>query len=209
MLFVFDKNTNTVSAFDHCMKSRRILIVTSSPRKNGNSTLLALRAAEGVKAEGSLADIVHIGNMKIAPCTACDACRRNPETGCIIKDDMQPLYQKIKDADGVIFATPIYWFNVSAQMKCFIDRTYAVSNDGVFAFTGKDAGVILTYEDVDVFVSGGINAIRSFKDIFAYVSANPMGFVYGSANKAGEVQSNETLLKKVYELGKSMAHTKK
>ena len=187
------------------MTSRRILIVTSSPRKNGNSTLLALRAAEGVKAGGSDAEIVPLGNMKIAPCTACDACRVNPDAGCIINDDMQPLYHKIRDADGVIFATPVYWFNVSAQMKSFIDRTYATYNDGVYAFTGKDVGVIITYEDEDVFVSGGINALRSFKDIFAYVRANLVGMVYGSANKAGEVQGNERLLKKAYELGSKMA----
>ena len=94
---------------------------------------------------------------------------------------------------------------MSAQMKCFIDRTYAVSNDGVFAFTGKDVGVILTYEDRDVFVSGGINAIRSFKDTFAYVKANLVGMVYGSANKAGEVKKNEELLKRAFDLCKSLA----
>jgi multimeric flavodoxin WrbA len=134
---------------------KRVLILTASPRKNGNSTILALKAAEGVKAEGGEADVVPIGNLRIAPCNACDSCRTKPEAGCVIKDDMQPLYQKIKDAQGIIFATPVYWFNVSAQMKLFIDRSYAIHGKGYYAFTGKDVGVILTYEDEDVFVSGG------------------------------------------------------
>ena len=184
---------------------KRVLILTASPRKNGNSTILALKAAEGVKAEGGEADVVSIGNLKIAPCNACDSCRTTPEAGCVIKDDMQPLYQKIKDSKGIIFATPIYWFNVSAQMKSLLDRTYATYNKGIYAFTGKDVGVILTYEDEDVFVSGGINALRSFQDIFAYVKANLMGAVYGTANKAGEVQNNEKLLQKAYDLGKKLA----
>jgi multimeric flavodoxin WrbA len=188
-------------------KSKRVLIVTASPRKNGNSTILALKAAEGVNANGGEADVASIGNLKIGPCTACDKCRDLPEEGCVIKDDMQPLYKKIKDAQGVIFATPIYWFNVSAQMKLFIDRTYAMKDGSNYAFTGKDMGVILAYEDEDVFASGGINALRSFQDIFDYVKANLVGMVYGSADKAGDVQTNEKLLQKAYGLGKKIVNT--
>jgi multimeric flavodoxin WrbA len=186
--------------------NKRVLILAASPRKNGNSTILALKVAEGVKAEGGEADVVSLGNLKIAPCNACDVCRTKPETGCVIKDDMQPLYKKIEDAQGVIFATPVYWFNVSAQMKLFIDRTYAIHGKGYYAFTGKDVGVILTYEDEDVFVSGGINALRSFQDIFAYVKANLVGAVYGSAGKAGDVKANGELLQKAYDLGKKIAN---
>lgn len=209
ILTLFVRRANTLSLDSFNMKSpKRVLIVTSSPRKNGNSTILALKAAEGVKAEGGIADIAAIGNIKIAPCNACDACRVKPEAGCIIEDDMQPLYQKIEDTDGIIFASPVYWFNMSAQMKLFIDRTYAVHSENGYALTGKDVGVILTYEDEDIYVSGGINALRSFKDIFAYVRANPVGAVYGSANKAGEIQNNNKVLEKAYDLGKKIAKTK-
>ena len=133
---------------------KHVLIVAASPRRNGNSTLLAMKAVEGVGAAGGEADIVPIGNLRISPCTACDACRTTPGTGCVKLDDMQPIYQKIKDADGIIFATPIYWFNMSAQMKAFIDRTYAMTANGRYAFTGKNMGVILSYADVDVFALG-------------------------------------------------------
>ena len=187
-------------------KAKRVLILTASPRKNGNSTILALKSAEGVNANGGEAGVVSIGNLRIAPCNACDICRDKPEVGCVIKDDMQPLYQQIKDAQGIIFATPVYWFNVSAQMKLFIDRTYATYDSGNYAFTGKNVGVILAYEDEDVFVSGGINALRSFQDIFAYVRANLVGMVYGSAGKAGDVQTNGKLLQKAYDLGRKIVN---
>ena len=182
--------------------------MAASPSDNGNSTILATKAAEGVKAAGGEADLVRIGKLSIAPCNACDACRRNPEAGCVIKDNMQPLYQKIRDAQGVILATPVYWFTMSAQMKLFIDRTYAVHSEGGYALTGKDVGVILTYEDEDVFVSGGVNALRSFQDICAYVKADLVGAVYGTAGKAGDVQANKKLLQKASDLGREMA-TKK
>ena len=187
---------------------KRVLILASSPRKNSNSTILALKAAEGVKAEGGEADVVEIGHLKIAPCNACDSCLTKPEAGCVIKDDMQPLYAKIRAAQGIIFATPVYWFNMSAQMKLVIDRAYAIQDKEYFAFTGKDVGVILTYGDVDIFASGGVNALRSFQDICAFAKANLVGTVYGTANKAGEVQTNEELLQKAYDLGKKLVSPK-
>jgi len=187
---------------------KRVLILASSPRKNSNSTILALKAAEGVRAEGGEADVVEIGHLKIAPCNACDSCLTKPEAGCAIKDDMQPLYAKIRAAQGIIFATPVYWFNMSAQMKLVIDRAYAIQDKEYFAFTGKDVGVILTYGDVDVFASGGVNALRSFQDICAFAKANLVGTVYGTANKAGEVQTNEELLQKAYDLGKKLVSPK-
>jgi len=187
---------------------KRVLVLAASPRKNGNSTVLALRAAEGVKAEGGEPEVVSISHLKIAPCNACNSCITKPEAGCVIKDDMQPLYQKIKNAQGIIFATPVYWFNMSAQMKLLIDRTYAIQDKGCWAFTGKDVGVILTYGDEDVFASGGINALRSFQDIFAYTQANLRGMVYGSADKPGDVQTNRKLLQRAYDLGKKLVNPK-
>jgi multimeric flavodoxin WrbA len=187
---------------------KRVLVLAASPRKDGNSTILASKAAEGVKAAGGEADVTPIGHLKIAPCNACNSCITKPEAGCVIKDDMQPLYQRIRNAQGIIFATPVYWFNMSAQMKLFIDRAYAIQDKGYWAFTGKDVGVILTYGDEDVFASGGINALRSFQDICAYVKANLVGVVYGSADKAGDVQTNGKLLQKAYDLGKKLVNPK-
>ena len=186
--------------------SKRVLVLAASPRRDGNSTVLALRAAEGVEAAGGVADFVRLGGLRIGPCTACDVCRSGPDVGCIFDDDMQPLYGKLREADGVIFASPVYWFNMSAQLKLFIDRTYAMRVGDRHGLTGKDVGVILTYEDVDVFVSGGINALRCFQDICAYVGADLVGMVYGSAGKAGEVRGDEGLLGEAFDLGEKLVN---
>jgi len=187
---------------------KRILVVVSSPRENSNSTILALKASEGVEAAGGEADVIHIGNLNIQPCSACDACRNEPGTGCIKPDEMQPLYPKIREADGIVFATPIYWFNMSAQMKAFIDRTYAMTEGSKYGFTGKNVGVILSYADSDVFSSGGVNALRCFQDICAYVKANIIGMVYCTADKVGEVQANEQLLKAARSLGEKIVNAR-
>jgi multimeric flavodoxin WrbA len=185
-------------------KRKNILIILGSPRKNGNSTILAKQLADGVKASNGDADLVFLQDLKIAPCSACDACIKNPDRKCIINDDMQLLYPKIKQADAIVFASPIYWFNISAQMKLFIDRSYAIQQDGKYAFSDKEVVIILTYGDVDVFKSGGVNVLRSFEDICNFVNATIVGTIYGSAEKAGDIKKNTKLLEEAFDLGKKL-----
>ena len=71
-----------------------------SPRKNGNSALLAKEAIAGVKAAGAQVESFYLHGMKIKPCTACDACRRKKQKDCILKDDMAPLYSKLRASGG-------------------------------------------------------------------------------------------------------------
>src|SRR5512137_1353956 len=97
------------------MKGKKILVFLGSPRRNGNSALLAKEMIEGAKAGGARVETFYLHGMKIKPCTACDACRRKNQKDCILKDDMAPLYSKLRKADGIVIATPVYWFTVSAQ----------------------------------------------------------------------------------------------
>lgn len=175
-----------------------------SPRKNGNSSILAKQVADGVKASSGEAELIFLQDLKIAPCSACDACLKNKDKKCTINDDMQQLYPKIKNADAIVFASPVYWFNISAQLKLFIDRSYAIQENGKYAFSDKEVAIILTYGDVDVFKSGGINALRSFEDIFNFVNAKIIGMIYGSAEKLGDIQKNKQLLEEAFELGKTL-----
>jgi multimeric flavodoxin WrbA len=100
----------------------KILGVSGSPRK-GNTEILvqeALKAAEGIS--GVKTQFVTLRGKKINPCLACYHCVRN-KTFCIIKDDMQDLFPKIAEADGLILGSPVYFHTVSAQLKAFMDRT--------------------------------------------------------------------------------------
>ena len=187
------------------MSDKRVIVLAASPRKGSNSTLLAEKAAEGVNAAGAVAEIINLGELNIGPCQACDSCRKAPGAGCIIDDEMQPLYGKIRDAEGLVFASPVYWFNMSAQLKLFIDRTYAMRLGDKHGLTGKKIGVILTYADDDIFVSGGINALRSIQDVCAYVDAELVGSVYGTADKPGSLKGDQKLLDKAYRLGEEIA----
>lgn len=183
------------------IQNRNVLIVNGSPRKNGNCHYLIESLIKGIKETGGIPETADLQELKISPCKACEACKSNKDRGCIQQDDMTDLYPIIKYSEAIVFATPTYWFNISAQTKLFIDRLYAIHESGL---NGKKIGVILTYGDADVFSSGGVNALRSFQDICNYVNAELTGIVHASAHKAGEIKNNLDKLQEAYKLGKEL-----
>ena len=187
------------------MEKRKIMIVVGSPRKKGNTSTLAKQVATGAKACGAVVETFHLHAMKIKPCNACDACRRKAGSGCVLKDDMRKLYPKLRSADAIVVASPIYWFTVSAQTKLFMDRWYALGSDAGYELAGKRFGIVLAYADADPFISGAVNALRTFQDACSFIGAKIVGMVYGSAWKAGEIRRNKSVMKEAYGLGKKLA----
>jgi multimeric flavodoxin WrbA len=184
---------------------KKVLVAIGSPRRNGNSASLAKQVAAGAKVVGAKVETVFLQGMNIQPCTACDACRKKLKKDCIIKDDMRALYPKLKSADAIVIASPIYWFTISAQTKLFMDRWYALGGDDGYALAGKKFAIVLAYADADPFTSGAVNALRTFQDAFNYIGAEVVGTVYGSAWKAGEIKKNKALMDSAYELGRKLA----
>ncbi len=98
----------------------RVLGISTSPRKNGNSDLLLRRALEGAASNGANVEYVHLADLTIGPCTECNACYTTGK--CAVQDDYQKLMSEILEADRLIFATPIFFSGVCAQAKMLIDR---------------------------------------------------------------------------------------
>ena len=146
--------------------SKKVLVLLGSPRKKGNSTTLAKKIIEGAEAAGATVEQIYLHGQDIAPCNACYACQKPDSKGCAIDDDMQPIYQKLLDADAWVFASPVYWFSMSAQTKLCIDRCFALLAFGKDVFVGKRIAIAMSYGDADPFVSGCVNALRTFQDAF-------------------------------------------
>jgi len=186
----------------------KIVILKGSPRRFGNSAILADQVAAGAEAAGATVESFYLHGMDIQPCDACDSCQGLAAIDCVIEDDMQTLYPKLRTADAVVYASPIYWFTVSAQMKLFMDRCYGMGSDiddpEEHVLAGKRIGVVLTYGGDDPFDSGAINAIRMFQDTFNYIPAEIVDMVYGYAQDAGEIWKNRDVMEKAYELGKKL-----
>ncbi|MCX5826353.1 MAG: flavodoxin family protein [Deltaproteobacteria bacterium] len=183
---------------------KKVIVLLGSPRKKGNSAILADRIAKGAKAAGAKVETIFLHGLKIAPCNACYACQKEKSKGCAIKDEMQDIYPKLLAADAWVIASPVYWFTMSAQTKLFMDRCFALLAYGQDAFAGKRIAIAMSYGDADPFASGCVNALRTFQDAFRYTGAKIVGMVYGSALGAGESRANESLMKAAVELGKKL-----
>ena len=104
---------------------KNILIISSSPRKNGNSQMLCEQFKKGAEEKGHTVTLIRLMEKKIGFCRACDGCMRNDGT-CVLNDDMEEILKLFQEADVIVLATPVYFYGISAQMKTFIDRTYPI-----------------------------------------------------------------------------------
>lgn len=187
------------------MAAAKIVITLGSPRKDGNSTLLARRAADGVRDAGGEPVEFALHGLAIRPCRACDACQRNKDYRCLQVDDMAGIYAALREADGLLMASPVYWFTLNAQTKLFMDRLYAFVGPAGHGLAGKRIGIALSYGDADPFGSGAVNALRTCQDACRYLGAPIVGMVYGSANAAGDIASNAGLMDEAFALGRALA----
>ena len=191
-------------------KEIKIIALFGSPRKKGNSTLLANHIILGAESQGATVESIYLNDLDITPCQGCYACQMEGTRGCAVDDDMQAIYPKIVEADALIIASPVYWFNMSAQTKIFMDRCIALysENPEKSALHGKNIAIAMTYGDKDVFCSGCINALRTFQDAYKFVGADIVGMVYGSAEEPGEIAANAGLIQDAEALGAKLVSGK-
>lgn len=182
--------------------NKQVLVILGSPRRNGNSAILAERISEGARSSGAEVETVFLQELKISPCRGCNTCQKRGSKGCAIKDDMQEIYPKLVRANAWVIASPVYWFTMSAQTKIFMDRCYALVAYAKNPFAGKRIAIAMSYGDVDAVRSGCVNALRTFQDAFRYTGSKIVGMVYGSALTAGEIANNKALMREAEELGR-------
>lgn len=173
-----------------------ILIVSGSPRKGGDTDIMAETFREEVVKKGHQAELVSLSGKKIAPCLGCQYCFGH-DGQCVQKDDMAQLLEKVDQADLLVLASPIYWFDVSAQLKCFIDRLYARGKKG---FHHNQAALLLDSGSPGVYDA----AISQYKAICSYLKWEDKGIVTipGMKQKGDMAQSAD--LEKVCQLARSL-----
>ncbi len=101
----------------------KVLGVVGSRRKKGNTAALVQEALKAMEAEGIETELIYLGDYDIKGCRGCEGCKDTFK--CVIKDDMQKLYPLILESDAVVLGSPTYFYNVSADMKAFLDRCYS------------------------------------------------------------------------------------
>jgi len=92
----------------------KVVGIVGSPRKNGNTEMLTAHTLRAIAEEGLTTELIRLAGLDIRPCNACMVCRE--EERCSIEDDLFPIYLKMKEADGIILASPVYWFQISGMV---------------------------------------------------------------------------------------------
>ncbi len=176
----------------------KILALIGSPRKGGNTDLLVDEILKGSKAEGHSAEKLYLYKYKISPCIDCHNCKKGYYV-CTMKDGMQQIYPKLREADLIIFGTPVYYYGPTGQMKLLVDRLRPYSANG--KLKGKKAIIVAPSAE------GGKCCgplLKMFRLSFDYLGIEFTGKILGTAYEKGEIVQDEREMKKAYKLGVSL-----
>jgi multimeric flavodoxin WrbA len=146
----------------------KVLIISSSPRKGGNSDTLCDRFLAGATDAGHTVEKIRLAEKDIAPCNACAACFK--AGSCVIRDDAPEILQKMVDADVIVLASPVYFYSMTAQMKLLIDRCYSHFR----AMIGKTLYFIITCADDK---SGTIDTLGGLRGLLRCLPSGKEGGV--------------------------------
>jgi multimeric flavodoxin WrbA len=170
----------------------RVLILSSSPRRDGNSATLARVAVDGLREAGHQAELVFADDILDGFLRDCRICR-NAQGECAIEDGFAATFlNHYLPAEGFIAATPIYWYGMSAQLKTFFDRMFCNiaassrrSAQVVAQMQGKRLGLLLSSEETFPTVTAGI--VHQFQEFARYTASTFVGMVHGIGNARGDV----------------------
>lgn len=178
--------------------SKRVLILSGSPRKGGNSDILCDEFARGAQEAGHDVEKLRVAARKVAPCSACYYCRSHGGA-CVHKDDMADILQKMIDADVLVLASPVYFYSIDAQLKAVIDRTVA----RWLEVKNKEFYYIVTMADEETASADTTLAcFRGYADCVE--GAVEKGVLIGSGvYEPGTVKANPAM-EQAYEMGKNV-----
>lgn len=175
----------------------KILVLNGSPRKHGNTMKMIEAFQEGVMSVGHQVNVVNVAYQKISGCLACEYCHQKENGVCVQKDDMQNIYTLLKETEMLVIASPIYYHGITGQLKCAIDRLYAVLYPKEVVKSLKKVAMILSSGDPDMYDG----AMFSYKgDFLDYLGLKNMG-VYTAY---GDENGSEIKLKELRDFGMSL-----
>lgn len=177
--------------------NKKVLVLSASFRKNGNSNLLCDEFIKGALEAGHAVEKIYLNDKKINFCRGCGVC--NTTHKCVQEDDMEEILDKMVEADVIVMATPIYFYAMNGQMKTLIDRTvprYTEISNKDFYF------IIAAADDNKANMQRALEGFRGFTED-CLDGAREKGVIYGlGAWQAGEIKNSPTM-QEAYQMGKN------
>lgn len=178
---------------------KKVLLISSSPRKNGNSDLLCDQFRKGAIDAGHRAEKIFLAEKKIHYCTGCGACA-NATRPCVQKDDVAEILEKMVEADVIVLATPVYFYTMCAQLKTLIDR----SCPRYTAISNKEFYFILTAADSNrSAMNRTLESLRAFTEDCLECSQEK-GVLLGLGVTDRGMVKNTPACREAYEMGKQV-----
>jgi multimeric flavodoxin WrbA len=194
--FSTDPNPNPKEA------EMRIIGLAGSPRKGGNSDLLLDALLAGAQSQGAEAIKYALNRLSIRGCQACYACKKTGK--CKQRDDMDQLYPELLAADVWVFATPVYWWGPSAQLKLALDRMFPFCHPPLLGrVQGKQAVLLTASEDKPAAAAPHLRGMM--REAMNYLGVEWAGELLVQAYQKGEVKNNRAALAKARKLGEKLA----
>lgn len=178
---------------------KNVLIISTSPRPNGNSDTLANECLRGARDQGHNVKKIHLYNKQFFCCKGCLKCQTMKM--CILQDDMNNILDEIKKTEVIVFATPIYFYEMCGQMKMLLDRTNVLI-DTKYKFRDIYLLASAADEEKDTF-DGAIRGLQGWVRCFKKTTLR--GIVKGfNLNEMGDAQKDMNILKEAYAVGASI-----
>ena len=181
--------------------SKKIVILNGSPRRKGNTSALAKAFAKGAEENGNEVTEFFLQDMEIKGCRGCFGGHSSRECPCVQKDGMADVYPAVRDADVVVLASPLYYWNISGQLKTAIDRLFALEEgDGQRLRGNGKAGVLLMAAEGNEFE----DVLVWYDHLMEHLQWKNLGNVLAGGNLAvGDIEGKPEV-DQAYRLGKSL-----
>ena len=178
---------------------KNILIISTSPRKGGNSEILADEFKRGALESGHNVEKICLYDKNIGFCKGCLVCQTTKN--CVIEEDANAIGEKMLHADAIVFATPIYYYEMCGQMKTLLDRSNPIFPQK-YAF--RDIYLLAASADVDpASMDGAVKGLQGWIDCFSLT--NLAGVVRGvGAAQPGDIRNSPSILQDAYQMGKNV-----
>jgi multimeric flavodoxin WrbA len=189
--------------------AKKILVLSGSPKKDGNTATLVDWFTEGCRSKGGQVEVVHTAYLKYKStgCTSCRSCQKQEKYECVVDDEAKPVLAKMAEVDVIVMATPLYFFGPSAQLKLVFDRMFSLykwDNEAATMETplkGKTFVLIASaFEDV------GLDALaKPFALTAEYTSMKFESLLVANAGVSGEIKNKSGIREKAVALGEKVA----
>ena len=175
--------------------------IVGSPRKNGNTEILTSHALKAIAGEGLDTEIIRLAGLDIRPCNACMVCK--DEENCPIDDDLMPIYARMKEADAIILASPVYFGSASALLKALMERAGYIAY-WHRTFEGKVGGpLVVARRAGQIFTLAQLNSW--FQVLGFFIPSSTYWNIAFGGREEGDVEKDEEGLKTVWNFGKNVA----